>query len=244
MANPTLPVYLRPLSIVALDEELPVNILHEPGDLALHLLSDLTKEQQTPLDFIRKRYRDITNEAKEPIIVPHHEVIIQHVIRPLREAKQCFVLGMPVACIAQAGLVGEMVALWRFRMLQPHPDGRPLDETLQKLLLGREFDRLGQKERIRILKAVDNLDEEIVSAFTNLRLLRRKYLHFMVDAQTKLDEDAKQALLLAHRLVTKTLGVTFDQGAMVLPPRVFQYIQDIVSREPSPPGAGPVVSST
>jgi len=238
MAKSTLPVFLRPLSIVALDEELPVNISHEPGDLALQLLSDLTKEYKSPLDFVRKRYRDITDETQEPIIVPHHEVIIGHVIRPLREAKQCFVLGMPVACIAQAGLVGEMVALWRFRMLQPCLDGRPLDESLQKLLLGREFDKLGQEERIRVLRAVDTLDEELVSAFGNLRSLRRKYLHFMVDAQAKLDEDSKQALWWASFLVTKTLNVSFDQGAMVLPLQVLKYIHDIVSREPSPPTAG------
>jgi hypothetical protein len=49
---------------------------------------------------------------------------------------------MPVACIAQAGLVGEMVALWRFRMLQSTIDDRPFSEELQKLILGREFDKL------------------------------------------------------------------------------------------------------
>jgi hypothetical protein len=43
MAQGTIPVFLRPLSIVALDDELPVNISHEPGDLALFLLSELTQ---------------------------------------------------------------------------------------------------------------------------------------------------------------------------------------------------------
>ena len=232
MAKSTLPVYLRPLTIIALDDQLPVNISHEPGELALQLLSELTADQ-APLDLVRKRYREVTNDAQEPIVVPQHHVIMQHVIRPLREAKQCFVLRMPVACIAQAGLVGEMVALWRFRMLQPQLDGRPLDEALQKLLLGREFDRLGQEERIRVLRAVDTLDEELVSAFQELRSLRRTYLHFMVDTQRNLDQDAKRGLWLAGLLVKRTLGVTFDEGAMVLPPRVAQYIKDIVAHEPS-----------
>jgi hypothetical protein len=71
----------------------------------------------------------------------------------LLEAKQCYILRMPVACIAQAGLVGEMVALWRFRMLQPTIDGRPSSEDLQKLILGREFDKLGQEERVRVRRA-------------------------------------------------------------------------------------------
>jgi Domain of unknown function (DUF5615) len=63
--------------------------------------------------------------------------LMRHIVRPLLEAKQCYILRMPVACIAQAGLVGDMVALWRFRMLQSTIDGRAFTEELQKLILGR-----------------------------------------------------------------------------------------------------------
>ena len=69
MAKSTLPVYLRPLTIIALDDQLPVNISHEPGELALQLLSELTADQ-APLDLVRKRYREVTNDAQEPIVVP------------------------------------------------------------------------------------------------------------------------------------------------------------------------------
>jgi hypothetical protein len=236
MAQGTLPVFLRPLSITSLDDELPVNISHESGALALHLLSEVTQEWKAPLDAIRARYRQVTDERREPIVVPHHDVIMGHIIRPLREAKQCYVLGMPVACIAQAGLVGEMVALWRFRLLSPQLDGRPLDGELQRLLMGREFDKLGQEERVRVLRAIDDLDADIVSAFGELRALRRRYLHFMVEAESNVDGDARKALAYADLLVVKTLDVSFDNGALVLPERVSQYIEDILVLEPRPPG--------
>jgi hypothetical protein len=103
------------------------------------------------------------------------------------------------------------------------------------LILGREFDKLGQEERVRVLRAIDDLDEETVSAFGELRALRRRYLHFMVDAEVNIDDDARRALGFADLLVVKTLNVSFDQGRLVLPERISQYISDIVALEPEAP---------
>lgn len=240
MSKGKVAVTLRPMSISPLDVDDggPDSIVLEPGAFALQLLSDLLQDHAAPLDRLRSRYRQVSDESREPIIVPHHEVIVRHVIRPLREAKQCYVLGMPVACIAQAGLVGEMVALWRFRMLSPQLDGRPFDGDLQRLLLGREFDRLGQEERVRVLRAVDSLGDDLVSAFRELRSLRRRYLHFMVDVEVDIDTDARKALEYANLLVVKTLNLSFDNGHLVLPERISRYIKDIISREPEPQDDG------
>jgi hypothetical protein len=68
-----------------------------------------------------------------------------------------------------------------------------------------------------------------------LRSLRRRYLHFMVNAESNADDDARKALAYADLLVVKTLNVSYDQGRLVLPARVSQYIKDIVALEPEPP---------
>ena len=230
-----LPTIVRPLSITALNDPLPANVSDNPGDLALMLLGAMLDEQASPLEAARRRYGEITDETVEPPFVPTHEGIMQHVIRPLKEAKQCYVLGMPVACIAQAGLVGEMVALWRFRMLDTRIDGRPLDEELQKQLMGREFDKLGQEERVRVLRALDTLDEAMVQAFGQLRSIRRQYLHFMVDLGRDADRDAREAIKHACTLVVKTLGMTIQNGRIVLPPKVTRYIKDILQTDESIP---------
>lgn len=222
-------VKCRPLSIMALTEPLPENVSHEPGDVALMLLEDLVNDRQCPLDAARRRYRDVTDESIEPIIVPSHEGIMRHVIAPLKEAKQCYVLGMPVACIAQAGLVGEMVALWRFRMLEPKLDDRPLDETLQKMLLGKKFDKLGQEERVRVLRALDALDETIIQAFGELRGIRRLYMHYMIDPLKDIDRDARRAYQCACTLVTKTLEIKSRKDRLVFPPKVMAYIKDMLN---------------
>ena len=229
-----LPAIFRPLGIAALSDSLPPNVSNEPGDLALLLLGDMVDDRTSPLEAARRRYSEITDESIEPLFVPLHGGIMQHVIRPLKEAKQCYVLGMPVACIAQAGLVGEMVALWRFRMLEPKLDGRPLDDELQKLLIGREFDKLGQEERVRVLRALDTLDESMVQAFGQLRSIRRQYLHFMVDPQRDIDRDAREAIKHACSLVAKTLDATIHEGRIVLPPKVMRFIKEILKDNANP----------
>jgi hypothetical protein len=229
--------YVRPLSIWQLNDELPANVSHAPGDLALSLLGHMFDTNENSLETARERSKRVSSECDEPPIVPGHPKIMRHVIRPLQEAKHCYVLGMPVACIAQAGLVGEMVALWRFRMLQPRVDSRPLDSELQKLLWGREFDKLGQAERVRVLRAIDDMDEETVQAFGKLRSLRRKYLHFMVDSKNDIDADARQSLQYANTLVQKTLNITFADGKVILPPKLAKYVENIIKC--SGPSAAP-----
>jgi len=232
MSDTRMPGFIRPLAIPALDEFLASPSTSVPAEDALSLLVDLLDRPADPLGIVRQRYKDVEDPTTEPSIVPLHDIIMRHVIRPLREAKYCYVLGMPVACIAQAGLVGEMVALWRFRMLEPKLDGRPLDQELQKLLMGREFDKLRQEERVRVLRAVDTLDEETVRAFGELRALRRQYMHFMVDpAQGDVDQDARKAYCLACKLFAKTLDLKFRDGACVFPPKIMRFIRDIVNSE-------------
>ena len=167
--NTRVQVRFRPLEISALSEPMPENVSHEPGDVALRLLADMIGDHNNPLAAARLRYQEVMQKMSNLLFAPMQDLIIRHVINPLKEAIQCYVFGMPVACIAQAGLVGEMVALWRFRMLEPRLDSRPLDEELQRLLMGREFDKLGQEARVRVLKAVDSLDNEMLQGFDQLR---------------------------------------------------------------------------
>ena len=123
MTDTRMPVFLRPLAIPVVDDLLGGSTQLSAEAVALELLVGFVGDRNDPVSVVRSRYRQVTNEEKEPIVVPQHESLMRHIVRPLLEAKQCYILRMPVACIAQAGLVGEMVALWRFQMLQSTIDG-------------------------------------------------------------------------------------------------------------------------
>ena len=73
--------------------------------------------------------------------------------------------------------------MWRFRLLQSTVDGKAFSEELQKLILGGEFDKLGQEERVRVRRGLEEIEPDVVAAFGELRALRRKYLHFTVEGR-------------------------------------------------------------
>lgn len=221
-----IPMYLRPLVIPTLDEYMSPDASVKDTEVSLAFLGDLLNDRQKPVATARDRYEEVTDTSLEPVASPDHPVI-KSVIWPLLEAKCCYVLAMPVACIAQAGLVGEMVAIWRFRMLEQELDGRPLDKKLQKQLFGSAFDKLGQRRRVKVLHGLEVLDDEIKEAFDRLRELRNKYLHNMVDPLRDKDADARRAYEYACKLVTKTLGLKITTGAFVLPPKVLRFIQSL-----------------
>ena len=227
-------VMMRPLSISMLESTLPANVSHNPGDVALRLLGDLLQASENPLDAARARYREASDGCDEPVFVPMHSTIMEHVVRPLVEAKQCYILGMPVACIAQAGLVGEMVALWRLRMLAGVVNIEELDEDVRDAFKEGEFDRLGQERRVKVLKKIDSLDDATVQAFGELRSVRRRYLHFMIEKNPNADRDARNALAWANVLVAKTLDLKFDEGRIVLPETVRRFIQEMFQTPPPP----------
>lgn len=227
-----LPIWMRPLNVTMLEQDLPVNVSHEPGDVALRLLGEILNSE-SPLDVAKSRYRESTSSSEEPLCVPCHPTIINQILRPLIEAKHCYILGMPVACIAQAGLVGEMVAIWRFRMQSEILKPEDVDEDVREALQGDAFDRMGQEGRVKVLRKVESLDELTVQAFGELRGVRRRYLHFMLDEKLNPDKDARMALKWANVLIVKTLNVKGDsEGRLVLPDNVRRFIKDIIVTPP------------
>jgi hypothetical protein len=225
---------MRPLSVTMLEQNLPVNVSHEPPEVALRLLGDILNSE-TPLDVAKTRYRECSDSSEEPLCVPLHPMIVNQILRPLIEAKHCYILGMPVACIAQAGLVGEMVALWRFRMQAEILTPEEVDEEIREALQGDAFDRMGQESRVKILRKLESLDELTVQAFGELRGIRRRYLHFMLDDKLNPDKDARMALKWANALIVKTLDLKSDsEGRLVLPDNVRRFIKDIIVTPPSP----------
>ncbi|MGK7346398.1 MAG: hypothetical protein ACNS63_11395 [Candidatus Nitrospinota bacterium M3_3B_026] len=179
---------------------------------------------------LHKRYSKCSPAIGLVPFAPDHPTIIDHIINPLLEAMKCYILNLPVACIALSGLVGEMVAIWRFQMLKPTRDDRVLDERLQKLLFGQSFDKLGQERRIEVLFAYGDIDKEIKGKFNELRSIRRKYLHFMESAAIEnADKDALKTFKLACLLVNKAFNITKDEnGDVILPPRLHEFLVDIL----------------
>jgi len=224
--SPEASTALTPLAMPLLlsEDKLPSGAPPETDALVCSFVRQYLGEGDV-VAILRKRYNDLSGCASEPLILPLFQNVMSDVVRPLVEAKRCYVLGMPVSCIAQSGLVGEMVALWRFEMLEPKLAGRELGDDVQKLLLGTTFEKLGQERRVKVLRALRDLDEPLVDSFGQLRQVRRKYLHFPLEDAKRVDADARKAYKHACRLVKGTMGLTItEDGQSTIPPGVHSWL--------------------
>lgn len=231
-----IPIYMAPLSFDTLDKDVTIDDSKAPTEALNDFVRKVLNNEARPLLVLQQRYAEISSPRSrpafslydEPYMVPNHPYIMGHIIRPLREAKLCYVLGMPVACIAQAGLVGEMVALWKFKMVDFRVDGQPIDEQYQQDSFVSTFDKLGQERRVRALKAAARLDDETFNAFNRLSECRRKYMHFIITTDKDPDADAREAYRQACFLVNKTFGLGFENGKIRYDPAVMAFIQDVL----------------
>ena len=113
----------------------------------------------------------------------------------------------------------------------PRLNGRPLDEDMQKVVMGFKFERLAQQKKVKVLKALDSLDENFVKAFDELRKIRNKFVHATSDPQEDLDKDASTAVRHASTLLAKTLHVSIENGRVRIPPVVMQFFKDTFNSE-------------
>lgn len=227
MGNTTLQGQLQPLSIPLLDSKLGGKLpgKAEEEGFSLNFAKSIVGKSEGSIKEMFERYKQVSCIKHEPFFTPNHEKFMQTIMKPLIEAKWSYIVNMPVSCIAMSGLVGEMVAVWRFEMLKPKMGGKDLDPSIQKLLFGKKFEKLDQWKRVEVLQAFGDIDEELKDIFTTLRKIRNQYLHFAFIDNKKLDNDACSAYRCGCELVTKTLSIKPQNGVLILPDKVMSYFK-------------------
>ena len=248
MAEQNIPAFIRPLSIPELEFSSPEVKTGKLNAFILKILDHLFyKKRMTrseinilelmefillkvpdPIKTLQKRYKDFSNNVEETLLSPEHPDIIKNFIRPLLEAKQCYILKMPIASISLSGFVGEMVANWRWEMLDPKIKSQTLDKKTQELLSGRKFENLEQAKKIKVLKTLEHLDKETANSFNRLKDIRNNNLHIKTKPPKGLDKDAQEAYKHGCFLFSKTLNIQCVEGRLFLPQKVSKYINEII----------------
>lgn len=189
-----------------------VDPIHE-GDEAAPTLENLlpyisVEAQDCSMEAVVRRYREITAEEGSNILhlAPAEVRIVSKLVWPLRYAKTAYMLGDNLGVIAQCGMVAEMVAMLLFDMAGLKHGGGLLDEPLQKRLFGNSFELLGQERRVDVLQAYGLITKEEKGAFTEIRNVRRGYLHIFSRETPDASADARKAYRFALSLVFKVLG--------------------------------------
>lgn len=178
------------------------------------------------VDHVIERYRQISVEPNRLFIAPHEENILAKLIWPLRHAKTSYMVGNYFGTVALCGMVAEMAAILFFEIMKPFVQGQSLDEALQRDLFGSKFERLGQERRISVLRAYNAIDGETTTALTQVKDLRRRYLHFFSQEVTSIETDAVAAYCSTVTIVVKLIGQEIEDGKIILNPRFAKYLED------------------
>ncbi len=171
---------------------------------------------KTSLDEVRNRYHDLAAVEKTLLAVPAHPRLFNGIVVPLHNAKAAYVIGHYLSCIALAGVICEMLALFRFEIASVHCAGKPLDAERQQLLWGKTFEMLGQRDRIGALEALGLVDRETVTALNDVQGIRRRYMHFLRDDRPSEEADARKAYSLAIDVCITVVGGKLEDGSFSL----------------------------
>lgn len=156
---------------------------------------------------------------------------------PLRVAKGSYATGNYLATIALCGTVMEMITILSFQLNAVR--GRPeyWTEERQLRLFGRTFERLGQEQRVKVLRGLDIIDDELVEIFDLVREKRRKHLHFY-ESLPDAPDDARQCYLATVEAMVEMLGPKTVGDHATFNPKLLDYLEEQGIVVPIDPGAG------
>lgn len=188
-----------------------------------------------PLNLINERYNEINDLKTEVLVTPVVPEIEQFIIEPIKEAIKCYVLGLFIPCISLTGMVAELGINIKFEMKTLDERFKLNNPKQQKKLLGRKFEELSQKRRIDSAVVLDVLNEESVKSYDELRKIRNNYIHLKRNIDNSdVKKDALKCLEHAFKIVIDLFGGKIDNGILILPPQVINYLKEFLQEADNP----------
>lgn len=222
MGNETIPAYINPLAFIEL--EMP---LLEKTLTAESILRYVCAPVAPDGVAIAARYREINALSDSLFFAPAESNILEKLVWPLKHAKSSYIVGNYLGSISLCGMVAEMISILLFEISELSVNGQPLDDDHQKKLFGSSFEKLAQERRVQVLKSFKVIDEPVAKAFTEIRLIRRQYLHLWSKEHARIAEDARNCFRASMELVLRTLSQQIIDGKIRLNPLLTRYLRKL-----------------
>jgi hypothetical protein len=225
MAEIKFDAFVNPLAFIQGDAgHIPTSGLAATPESTLSFLC--TPGLRSDVDGIVDRYREMGQVPVQLAVVPAEQRLLDKLIWPLRHARGSYCVGNFLGVIALCGSVAEMLAILVWDLSEPTLNGRRMTKADEKALLGGGgFERLGQERRVEVLTAYGLIPPEAKTDFSTVREVRRRYLHLWSQDHEALPADAIRVFQATVRLVAVVLGQEFQQGKIVLSPRLAKYLE-------------------
>ena len=213
-------------------EDIPKILEQKPTGAFFELQNDLLKYFfDFPLPAlsqeILERYIETTTEESHTPIVPHTKEIFERLLRPLKSAKKNYCLGEYPATIALCGVVGEMLAILLWIINDVRLKGQPITEKEEAGLFGKCFEKLGQDQRLKILRTFGHINEQQYNSFDLIRRSRRPYLHLWTTNLTNEKEEALDIFKKTFQLFKEVTGIGLaDAGSVKVNPLLLKLFEN------------------
>jgi hypothetical protein len=171
------------------------------------------------------RFKRLCIEETSLTIVPTGAMLFENIFHPLRLAKKSYILGDYLSTISLCGMVGEMLALFIFKMKTTPPNGKEIPEDVQKTKWGTLFERLGQEKRIDALQKLTYIDDATARKLDFLRSARRPYFHFWEKKFDNLESDSHEMYLKAVSLVSSVFDLRIEPPMLKVSDTVLRFLE-------------------
>ncbi len=172
-----------------------------------------------------ERYKEIRLEPGRFFAVPADDQILKKLVWPLRHALACYILENYLGTISLCGMVAEMVAILIYKISKISINEIQIDEDMQKKIFGRSFEKLGQEIRIRILKAINLIDDKLEYCFNTIKDTRKQYLHYYSQDHSQLRIDAIKVFNSAITITEKIIGQEIRKNKLEINPNLLKYLR-------------------
>jgi hypothetical protein len=216
---------INPLAFLEADEPWASSTQEKPtSEEVLRFLCPAEERFDFDIERLLARYRQISTEPVRLFVAPAEQRILDKLIWPLRNAKSSFMVGNYLATVSLSGMVAEMVAMLLWEITDSQINGRAMSKEDEEHLFGREFEKLGQDRRVKILSSYGIINEGTSSNFDKIRVVRNRYLHLWSKDHDLLSRDGIECFHAAVSLVVTAIGQDVQEGRLVLNPRLVQYL--------------------
>lgn len=216
--------WVRPLSfssIRIMPFEKPVDTV-DPKKLLQDICHNYSPEV---LDQIKQRYLRLSTEELDIFLVPAENVILKKIVWPLRSAKAAFCLSDYLACIALCGFVCEMAVVFICDLVPTLWDLNTLKPQDKETLLKGEYEKWGQKKRVKHLKRIGAITERFAAEADAVRKIRREYIHFLTKDFANLEADAYEAYKATFNIVKPLVALPIgEKGKIAIPRQLRAYL--------------------
>ncbi len=101
-----------------------------------------------------------------------------------------------------------------------------MDTKAQKLMYGNTFEKLGQERRLNVMRAVGLLDDNTHQKFSEIRSIRKKYLHYFSRSHKQIASDARKSWVITRDLLVQVFDIKFENGKLMLAPLLLRYLSE------------------